>query len=805
MTKLYLPLAFALCLYGNAQAQDPMSFQVPSQPILQLADYQRPPSTVMDRRRQTMLLLYRDTYKSLSDLAQEEMRLGGLRLNPRDYISATMSYVTGLKIKGLEEQQARGIKGLPAKLRMSYYSFSPDDQKLAFVHSSTKGLELWYIDLKTLQAKRIPTPQPLNASLGQPFVWTDDSQHLLLSLLPAKRLSLIDPASQLPQGPIISISDGQKAPNRTYQDLLKNPTDEHNFTALATSELWELDLKGKGKPWLPQAAIYEDWTLSPDGKYVLVSTVKRPFSYLVPYSRFANEQAVYDRKGKLVKLVNDVPLSESLPKGFMAVRTGKRNLMWRSDQAATLFFVEARDGGDPKKEADYRDELYLWPAPFDQAPRSFLRLQQRFQSILWGNDSLAIVSEYWYDTRNQKTFILDPRKDNTGQAVKIEDRNYQDVYSDPGNFAMELNAYGRSSLIVQDGYMLFRMGDGFSAEGKFPFVSSFDLRTQQTKILYRSQDKEMNESLMSFLDVKQGTVLCLRESKTQYPNYYIRYLKGDSLKPITFNQNPFAALDKVDKRLLQYRRQDGLSLSGTLYLPANYDGKSKLPLLIWAYPREYKDKNSAGQSTQTGNEFTFPSYGSFIYWVAKGYAVLDNAAFPIVGEGKTEPNDNFIQQLTWNAEAAIAAVDSLGYIDRKRVAVGGHSYGAFMTAHLLTHTQLFACGIARSGAYNRTLTPFGFQSEQRSYWDNPQLYYQISPFSYADKMKTPLLLVHGEADNNPGTFTLQTERYFQALKGHGAPVRMVILPKESHGYQAKENIMHLLWEQEQFLDQHLKP
>lgn len=787
--------------------QEGVKYQKPSAAILSLADYERAPSTAMDSRRKTMLLLYRSTYKSLSDLNLREQRLAGLRINERDYISATMSYINGIKIKGIEEAQARDIKGLPADLRMGYYSFSPDDSKVAFTHTGAKGVELWYIDVKTATAQRVPTATALNATLGQPFVWARTSDRLIVSLLPAKRQALIDASEQLPDAPIIAISDGSKAPNRTFQDLLKNPNDEQNFIALATSELWDIDLRGKGKRFLPQAAIYSGWTFSPDGSYILVTTVERPFSYVVPMSRFAQKEIVYDRKGALVSVVNEIARSESLPKGFMAVRTGKRDMGWRADAAATLFFVEARDGGDANAKADVRDELFLWEAPFKQAPRSFMRLTQRYSDITWGNDSLAIVSDYWYDTRNLRMYFVDPRRDNSSSARKIEERNYQDVYSDAGTFATQLNQYGRSALLIKDGNALLRIGEGYTKTGKFPFVASFDIATLKTTELYRCTYTDRVETLLSFIDADKGTLLTMQQSPTEYPNYFIRDIsaKGDKLQQITFNKNPFAALEKVDKRLLKYQRKDGVELSGTLYLPAGYDGKTKLPLLIWAYPREYKDKNSAGQSTQTGNEFTFPSYGSFIYWVSKGYAVLDNAAFPIVGEGKTEPNDNFLEQLTWNAEAAINAVDSLGFIDRARVGIGGHSYGAFMTANLLTHTKLFACGIARSGAYNRTLTPFGFQSEQRSYWDTPELYFKMSPFSYADKMKTPMLLIHGEADNNPGTFTLQTERYFQALKGHGAPVRMVILPKESHGYQARENIFHLLWEQEQFLDAHLKP
>ncbi len=805
---MHLRILAAVCLLGTTQiqAQENLKYQQPSEPIRQLADFERAPSTALDSRRKTLLLMYRSTYKTLADLNQQEMRLAGLRINHKDHISATMSYVHKLKIKGIEEKEARDIKGLPANLQLGYYSFSPDDTKIAFTHTGAKGVELWVIDVKSASAQRIPTSQPLNAILGQPFIWARTSDRLIVKLLPAARAALIDASQQLPEAPIVSVSDGSKAPNRTYQDLLKNPTDEQNFSSLAACELWDLDLKGKGKRLLPAAAIYSGCSFSPDGSYLLITTIERPFSYVVPLSRFPQKQIVYDRRGALISIVNEIPLTESMPKGFMAVRKGKREMDWRADAPSTLFFVEARDGGDTNEKAEYRDELYLWEAPFKSAPRSFMRTSQRYNDIVWGNDSLAIVTDYWYDTRNMRSFFVDPRRENTATARKFEDRNYQDIYSDAGSFATQLNQYGRSALLIKDGTTLLRIGEGYTKEGKFPFVSSFDIATLKTTELYRCAYTDRVESLISFIDADKGTILTMQQSRSEYPNYFIRDIsEKDKLQQLTFNKNPFTALDKVDKRLLQYKRKDGVELSGTLYLPANYDGKTKLPLLIWAYPREYKDKNSAGQSTQTGNEFTFPSYGSFIYWVSKGYAVLDNAAFPIVGEDKTEPNDNFMQQLVWNAEAAIDAVDSLGFIDRARVAIGGHSYGAFMTANLLTHTKLFACGIARSGAYNRTLTPFGFQSEQRSYWDKPSLYFEMSPFSYADKMKTPLLLIHGEADNNPGTFTLQSERYFQALKGHGAPARLVILPKESHGYQARENIFHLLWEQEQFLDAHLMP
>jgi dipeptidyl aminopeptidase/acylaminoacyl peptidase len=404
-----------------------------------------------------------------------------------------------------------------------------------------------------------------------------------------------------------------------------------------------------------------------------------------------------------------------------------------------------------------------------------------------------------------KTYLINPSSPTLSPKV-ISDRNYQDIYADPGDFETKKNQYGKYVLVLENNNA-YLIGKGFTKEGQFPFIDELNLSTLKTKRLYQSTYKDKKEDILSMEDVKKGEALVMIQSKNEFPNYYFRNIKSKGkLRQITNFKNPFESIKNVYKEVIKYQRKDGVELSGTLYLPIGYDKvkKEKLPLLIWAYPAEYKDKNSAGQSDKNENQFTFPNYGSFVYWVTRGYVVLDNASFPIIGEGTTEPNDTFIEQLVANAEAAIDAVDKLGYINPKKVAVGGHSYGAFMTANLLTHSNLFACGIARSGAYNRTLTPFGFQSEQRNYWDVPEVYNTMSPFMNANKMKTPLLLTHGEADNNPGTFTLQTERYFQALKNLGAPVRMVILPKESHGYAAKENILHLLWEQDQFLEKYLK-
>lgn len=804
--RTYILPVFILLLFSlPVLAQEDLVYQKPSEPILSLANFEPAPSVSMDTKKNYMLLYYRSVYKTLDDLNQDEIRLAGLRINPITNISTSVTYINNLKIRKVKDTRAvpTQVTGLPQNPRITNISWCPDETKVAFTNTTATGVELWVIDMASAVATKL-TDANLNGNMGLPYSWNKDNKTLLVRMIPANRPALIDNKKDLPKGPTVSVAEGTVSQNRTYPDLLKNKTDEQNFETLITSELYNVSITGDKKLY-KTAGLYAAQSISPDGNYIMLITIKKPFSYIVPLSRFPQQTTVYDISGKEIKTVNETPLVEIMPKGFSATTSSKRSMAWRSDKPASLYYVMALDKGDPANKVDFRDEVFAWDAPFDAVPVSIAKTQQRYGGIIWGDEHHAILTDNWYDTRNLKTYLFNPSNPNQTATV-IFDRNFQDIYSDPGNFETRKNQYGRQALAIEDGN-LFLIGDGYTKDGQFPFVDEFNLETLKTKRLYQSAYKDKKEDIFSIEDFKNGIALVQIQSKNEYPNYYFRNIKKKTApQQITFNKNPFEAIANVHKEVIHYKRNDGVDLSGTLYLPVGYDmnKKEKLPLLIWAYPAEYKDKNSAGQNDKNPNEFTFPYYGSFVYWVTKGYVVLDDASFPIIGEGAKEPNDNFMEQLVANGRAAIDAVDKLGYIDRSKVAVGGHSYGAFMTANLLTHSNDFACGIARSGAYNRTLTPFGFQSEQRNYWDVPDVYNKMSPFMTADKMKKPILLIHGDADNNPGTFTLQTERYFQAIKGLGGNARMVLLPKESHGYAAKENILHVLWEQEQFLDKYLK-
>lgn len=785
------------------EAQEKIVYQSPPPEILELVEVERAPLVELDSKKEQMLFYYRPAFKSLSDLNQPELRLAGLRINPETNISSTLIYYHDIRYQKVTKRELRPIMGLPEQPRIAYVSFSPDETKIAFTHTTPGGVELWIADLITLTARKL-TDAMLNANAGEPYIWFPDSRSMLVRMLPGGRKTLADMKTALPDGPVVSVSDGQISQNRTYQDLLKNPLEEANFETLMTSELYKVEINGAKTLW-KEAGMYVNEVFSPDGTCLLLTTLTHPFSYVVPYYSFPNETNIYGSDGRFLLNFSRQPLLDKLPVGFMATFEGKRSIHWRADKPATLAWVEACDKGDPEVDVPFRDELFQLDAPFTGRSLSLMKMRNRFAGIRWGDDRYAVVSDRWWNTRNTRMYLFDPSHPSREPRI-IDDRNYQDIYSDPGILQTEKNEMGTYTLKI-DGETAYLFGDGYSPEGQFPFIDAFNLRTLEKKRIYQSATKGKVEDLISFIDSKAGTLITCVESPTEYPNYYIRNIsKRIANIPLTAFENPFKRFAGVHKEVISYHRADGVALTGTLYLPAGYDRekKEKLPLIMWAYPTEYKDKSSAGQTTANPNSFTYLSYGNPIYWVTRGYAVLDDAAFPVVGEGNEQPNNTFVTQLVDNARAAIDAVDALGYIDRSRVAVGGHSYGAFMTANLLTHSNLFAAGIARSGAYNRTLTPFGFQSEERNYWEAPEVYNAMSPFMHADKMKTPLLIIHGEADNNSGTHTMQSERYFQALKSFGAVARLVILPLESHGYAARENVLHLLWEQDQWLEKYVK-
>jgi len=788
---------FSMSLFAQIE------YQLPPKEILELADVKTPAQNLISRNNTYLLALERPLYKTLEELSETELKLAGLRMNPENFNRSRSVYYTNLSIQKIKDGTVVPLSKMPKNLKAQYVQFSPNENYCSFVQVEANTLSLWVIDLKTGEAK-VVMEEGLNAILGNPYQWSSTEAFLYCKSKGDKtKLSI---KGELPKGPSTQDATGEKAPSRTYQDLLRNKQDEAKFDHYASAAYLKVSIDGKQKSTLLPNAIYSSFSVSPDGKYILTEEVKQPYSYAFTYDNFASQFNVYDQNGKLVKLFYNRPLQDKVPISFDAVEDGKRNIMWRNDKPATLLWSEAPDGGDPSKESKFRDQLLQSDFPFNQN-KSICFLKNRFYDITFGNDNLAIVMDYWWKDRNVKTYMVNPQVQ-TQEPKIIFDHSSEDVYADPGYFVTTYNSFNREVLqFSKDNKNLYLIGEGCSPEGNKPFIDEFNLANNKTKRLWRADGISTYERIVRILDIEKKIAITSIESPKVYPNLYTRNYGSKSLpKQITFKENPYVSLMNVSKQKIYYKRNDGVDLSATLYLPAGYD-KSKdgrLPMLMEAYPTEFKDDKAAGQIKESPHTFIGLYWGSPVYWVTRGYAIVEDAQFPIIGKGTEEPNDTYIEQLVADADAVIKTLDSMGVVDKNRCAVMGHSYGAFMTANLLAHSNLFAAGIARSGAYNRSLTPFGFQSEERSFWQAQDVYNQMSPFNFADKIKLPLLLIHGDADNNPGTFTLQSERLFQAIKGNGGKARLVLLPFESHGYTAKENIFHMLWEMDTWLEKYVK-
>ena len=804
-STLFLTLFLTITL--SLSAQDNLTYQKPPQSIINLLEAPLTPAVRISSDGEWMLLLEMPGLPSIEELSQPELRIGGLRINPANNGQSRTSSYTGIKLKSIGKGEDYNFTGLPDNPRFADITWSPDESKIAFSNSTAAGIELWIADLKTLEAKRLSNFY-LNDTYGEAFIWTPDGNMLLAKFIDDTRKA-VPKANFIPTGPVVQENLGRSTPARTYQDLLKNPNDEILFDYYLSAQLKRVDMEGKTSNY-GQPGIIRSFEYSPDGQYVLTETINRPYSYLVPVHLFPTTTAVSDKDGKLIKKLYEAPLADNIPAGFDAVAKGPRQFGWRSDKPAVLYWVEAQDNGNPNQQASVRDIIFTQAAPFNQAALKLAECYLRYYSIAWGDDKLAIITERWWKTRAERRVFIKPS--NETFRVNLFDRYYEDGYSDPGSFVTRKNEFNRRVLLTDfnplkrladpDNLTVFTISDGASPEGDRPFILKFNIKTKIRDTIFRSQ-APYYERPVFFNNTK--FLITNREAVDSVSNYCLVSLPDRQHYQITNFTDPYPDLNGVQKQQISYKRLDGITLGGNLYLPKGYKiSDGSLPVLIWAYPREFKTASAAGQVKGSPYQFIRLSSGSPIFWVTRGYAILDNADMPIVGESNKQPNDTFVEQIRYSAEAAINYMVKMGIGDPKRIAVGGHSYGAFMTANLLAHTDLFAAGIARSGAYNRSLTPFGFQSEERTYWQAPAVYNKMSPFSYADKIKTPLLLIHGEADNNSGTFPIQSERLYSALKGHGAITRLVILPSESHGYRAKESVLHMMWEVDNWLEKYVK-
>jgi dipeptidyl aminopeptidase/acylaminoacyl peptidase len=767
----------------------------PPPAIARILNAPQTPGVSVNPTRDWLLLMERPELPGIAEVMAPDLRLAGIRLDPRTNGPSRAASYTGLVLRAVNGAVERRVQAPPG--RLGNVDWSPGGRRFAFSVSTSRGLTLAIAEVATGASREVPGVV-LNAASGAPCSWIDASA-LLCRTVPAGR-GEAPASSTVPAGPVIQESEGRAAPNRTYQDLLKDRSDEARFDHYFTSQLVEVRVDG-GVQAVGAPAVYLDAAPSPDGRFLLVETVHRPYSYLVPINRFPVRFEVWDRAGSVVRLIADRPLQEEVPPSFDAVPVGPRSITWRADQPSTVQWVQATDGGDPRRRVGLRDEVRLWSAPFTGEPSTFFAAEWRVRQVQWTARGQAVVSESWNRTSMTRTWLLEP-----GAAPrKLFEMSSEDRYGDPGDFLTAVTPAGTRLIQTSaDGRTAWLAGAGASPDGDRPFLDQFDFGTAKATRLWRSEAPAY-ESPIALLDPARGTVLALRESVTDPPNYVVRDLKRKSVRPLTAFTDPAPEFAGIQKELVTYQRADGVQLSATLYLPPGYrKEQGPLPFFFWAYPREFRSADAAAQVIGSPYRFTRPTGASHLFLLLAGYGVLDNPTMPIVAQGGKDPNDSYVEQLVAGAAAAVDKVVAMGVADRQKIAIGGHSYGGFMTANLLAHSDLFKAGVARSGAYNRTLTPFGFQAEERTWWEAPEIYTRMSPFTYANQVNEPILLIHGQDDDNSGTFPIQSERFYAALKGNGAKARLVMLPGEAHGYRGRESVGHTLAETIRWLDRYVK-
>jgi dipeptidyl aminopeptidase/acylaminoacyl peptidase len=791
----YRTLAFVsfLLFAGASLAQE--SYKKPPKEVLDILNAPVTPNVSVSPARDNILLLTGLRYPPLADLSQPMLRLAGRRINPASNSPHRFQYSVAMTLKRVGDGAEVKVD-VPTGAKINGVEWSDDGKHFAFLNTTLNRVELWVGDAATGKIHNLKAIT-VNSVVGNPLSWMPDNHTLLVQVVPATRGPA--PAEPLvPNEPNTQESSGRPGPVRTYEDLLKTPYDERLFEYYATSRLALVDSATGTSRAIGDAAIFQSVDASPDGHHLLVTRLHKPFSYLFTDSSFPKDIEVWDTKGKLVYKVASLPLADQVP--IDGVVTGPRAVRWRPGEPATLVWVKALDNGNPKKKVPYRDSIVMLKAPFAGEPAELFKTEQRFAGMSWGErDGLVFISDFERDKRWTRTFMLNAGKPEVA-AKMIWSRNQQDRYNDPGTPVMR--TVGGQRVMLQNGDSIFLTGNGASPEGDRPFLDRFNLQTLKSERIFRS-DSNSYESVVALLSDDGTKFITRRESPSAAPNYYVLSTNGGGPRALTQFPDPTPQLRGIKKQLVAYKRADGVQCSFTLYLPPNYKEGTRLPTVVWAYPLEFNDAGTAGQitgSTQRATSITGPSH---LFFLMEGYAVLDNATMPVVGSPETV-NNTYIEQIVMSAKAAIDKATEMGVTDPDRVGVGGHSYGAFMTVNLLAHSDLFRAGIARSGAYNRTLTPFGFQNERRTLWEAPELYLKVSPFMFANKINEPLLMTHGEADDNTGTFPIQSERMYQALKGSGATVRLVMLPHEAHGYAGRESIEHVLYEMINWFDKYVK-
>jgi dipeptidyl aminopeptidase/acylaminoacyl peptidase len=809
------PLSAASSL--TVPAQSASGYDQPPKEILDVMRAPSPPRPVVSPAQDMILLVSWQDYPSISRVATPFLRLAGVRVEPRNHSRhdtpggyGITPCATAFELVRIADSHRIPV-ALPDGACPGQPVWAADGRRFAFVNIALDSVELWIGDSKNGEVHKVPEAR-LNPMFYAAMQWMPDQKTLLVKLVP-EGLGALPAESMVPEGPSIQETGGEKGQSSTYEarDTLNSKHDEDLFDYFAVSQLAFVDATTGAIAPIGKTGNYASVDPAPDGRHILVATIHKPYSYITTYDRFPREIEVWDaadRSHVLVHTIASLPLADRVP--IAGVPVGPRDFSWRATAPATLVWAEALDGGDWNVTVPARDKIVLSKAPFT-SPVEITRTEQRYAGFSWSEKpNIALLAEYDENRHWVRTFIIDvddPQK----KPNLLWDLSTDERYADPGDPVTRQLPNG-FSVIRQEGDAICLAGDGSSPEGDRPFLDRLNLTTRKSERLFRS-DKTSYERFLSFSGPDAGTFLTWHQSPTDPPNAFARTLGKSHDAPageaefdsttmaITHIADPTPAVRAIKKRLVKYKRADGLDLSFTLYTPPGYKEGTHVPTILYAYPLDYADPSKAGQVT--GSQETFTRLAEYRFMLLGGYAIIDDASFPIIGDPK-KAYDTYLDQLVADAKAAVDEAVRLGVADPQRIGVTGHSHGALMTANLVAHSNLFRAGVATSGSYNKTLTPFGFQNERRSVWEASDVYLKVSPFFFADKLKTPLLIMHGAEDANPGTTPLQAHKLYEAIRGNGGTARLVMLPHEPHWYTAMESNEQLVYEMLRWFDKYVK-
>jgi dipeptidyl aminopeptidase/acylaminoacyl peptidase len=806
-----------------APAESASGYNLPPKNILDVMRAPMPPQPRVSPTHDSILLVSWQEYPSIARVATPFLRLAGVRVEPKNHSKhdtpggyGITPCATGFDLVHIADaQQNYGAQihvALPAGACPGEPIWAADGKRFAFVNLAAASVELWIGDAQTGEVHRVPGAR-LNPMFEDEMQWMPDQKTLLVKLVPMG-MGAPPPEPILPIGPSIQETEGEKGQSSTYEvrDTLNNQHDEDLFDYYAASQLALINAATGVITPIGKPANYEALDPAPDGQHILVTAIHKPYSYLVTYERFPKEVEVWDVSHPvhvLTHTIASLPLADRVP--IHGVPTGPRDFSWRATEPATLVYAEALDGGDWNVNVPARDKVMLLKAPFTAPAVEITRTGQRYAGFAWAEQpSVALVTEYDNNRHWRKTFITnvdDPQQ----KPRLLWDLSTDEHYANPGSTVTRQLANG-SWVVRQDGDSVYLAGVGASPDGDRPFLDRLDLKTLKTERLFRS-GKTSFERFLSLTGPDTRTFLTWHQSPADPPNAFRRTLGkpvdapageaafNSSSIAITHIPDPTPEVRAIKKRLVKYKRADGLDLSFTLFTPPGYQEGTRVPTILYAYPLDYADASTAGQVT--GSQETFTQLYEYRLLLLAGYAIIDDASFPIIGDPK-KAYDTYLEQLVADAKAAVDEAVQLGVADPNRIGVTGHSHGALMTANLVAHSDLFRAGVATSGSYNKTLTPFGFQNERRSVWEATDVYLKVSPFFFADKIKIPLLIMHGAEDANPGTTPIQASKLYEAIRGNGGTARLVLLPHEPHWYTAMESNEQLVYEMLRWFDKYVK-